>query len=165
MNSHRRQKLYFAAPLFSDMERQFNKNIAQRLEQFFDVFLPQEDGGLMVEMIDEGINPDEAARRVFQLDVEALNRCAVILVVMDGRTIDEGAAFELGYAFALGKTCVGLQTDVRRLLGTGNNPMIDCGLKQVFQDVEELMNWARQVTTDPLSMPLGDLTIGVRLEG
>jgi hypothetical protein len=35
------QKLYFAAPLFSDMKRRFNSELAEELEQFFDVLLPR----------------------------------------------------------------------------------------------------------------------------
>src|SRR5689334_12592978 len=50
---NKKQKLYFAAPLFSDMERRFNIELAEQLEQFFDVFLPQRDGGLMATMISE----------------------------------------------------------------------------------------------------------------
>jgi nucleoside 2-deoxyribosyltransferase len=145
-------KLYFAAPLFNDMERSFNKAIAQHLASFFDVFLPQQDGGLMVDMVRDGTRPAEAARTVFRMDIDALNKCNVLLIVLDGRTIDEGAAFELGYAFALGKTCVGLQTDVRRLLTSGNNPMIACSLHHLFQDLDELLTWARQYSPDTISV-------------
>jgi len=143
---YRKQKLYLAAPLFSDMERRFNIELAEQLERFFDVFLPQRDGGLMATMVSEGMQPSVAARTVFQADISALEECEVVLIVLDGRTVDEGAAFELGYAHALGKTCYGLQTDVRRLLTTGNNPMIDCSIRQLFQGVEELVSWASQFT-------------------
>src|SRR5438105_4194653 len=159
MTTLRKRKMYYAAPLFSDMERQFNKEVAGRLERFFDVFLPQEDGGLMAEMISEGTHPADAAEKVFRTDIDALNKCDVLLILLDGRTVDEGAAFEFGYAFALGKTCVGLQTDVRRLLTTGNNPMIDCGLNRVFQDVEELMAWARQISVAPIAIHAGHPSI------
>jgi len=147
MNSRPKRRLYFAAPLFNDSERTFNKQLAQRLSQYFDVFLPQEDGGLLADMVAEGIHPGVAARRVFEIDVDAVKQCDVLLIVLDGRTVDEGAAFELGCAFALGKECYGLQTDIRRLLTTGNNPMIDCGLRRVFQSIEELLTWASQSAT------------------
>ena len=92
----------------------------------------------MAEMISEGTHPADAAEKVFRTDIDALNKCDVLLILLDGRTVDEGAAFEFGYAFALGKTCVGLQTDVRRLLTTGNNPMIDCGLN--LRDTEKRLS-------------------------
>jgi nucleoside 2-deoxyribosyltransferase len=65
-----------------------------------------------------------------------------IIAVLDGGTIDEGVAFEAGYMFALGKTCVALQTDVRRALPTGNNPMIGSSMTQIFQTVPDLVDWA-----------------------
>ncbi len=78
------------------------------------------------------------------LDIAALKKCDFVLIVLDGRSVDEGAAFELGYAYALGKVCYGLQTDPRRLLKIGiNNPMIDCALQQVFSSVDDLVAWAK----------------------
>ena len=143
-----RNKLYLAAPLFNDMERRFNAEVADRLQEFFDVFLPQRDGGLMVEMIKDGANPSAAARKVFQIDVGALDWCDVLLIVLDGRAVDEGAAFELGYAYAQGKTCCALQTDVRRLLSFGNNPMIEGAVHELFQSVDELLVWARRFAVE-----------------
>jgi nucleoside 2-deoxyribosyltransferase len=137
--------LYLAAPLFSDAERDFNERIACLLSPFFDIYLPQEHGGLLVDMVDKGMDPNHASNVVFTLDVTALKKCEVVLVVLDGRSVDEGAAFELGYAHALGKPCYGLQTDPRRLLKLGiNNPMIDCALRQVFQSVDDLLSWITQ---------------------
>jgi hypothetical protein len=36
----------------------------------------------------------------------------------------KGVASEIGYMKGVRKSCVGLQTDVRRALPPGNNPMI-----------------------------------------
>lgn len=152
MKHHQKWRLYFAAPLFNDMERRFNHELACQLEEFFDVFLPQRDGGLMAEMINAGVQPQVAARNVFQMDINALNLSDVLVIVLDGRTVDEGAAFELGYAHALGKPCYALQTDVRRLLSTGNNPMIDSCLERTFQSVDELLVWARQMSDTAFSL-------------
>jgi nucleoside 2-deoxyribosyltransferase len=134
--------LYFAAPLFSEAELTFNKAVALRLESFFDVYLPQEDGGLLVEMVGKGMTADAASRAVFGIDIRVIDRCDLVLIVLDGRSIDEGAAFELGYAYAKGKVCYGLQTDPRRLLPVGNNPMVACALKGVFTSVSDLVAWA-----------------------
>jgi nucleoside 2-deoxyribosyltransferase len=65
-------------------------------------------------------------------------------VILDGRTVDEGAAFEMGYAHALGRPCVGLQTDPRRLLPIGNNPMLDGALQHIFKDVNEVIAWVEE---------------------
>jgi nucleoside 2-deoxyribosyltransferase len=63
---------------------------------------------------------------------------------MDGRTIDEGAAFELGYAFALGKACVGLKTDARSLFTFGDNPMIEGAVREIFHDETSLCRWLEE---------------------
>jgi nucleoside 2-deoxyribosyltransferase len=63
---------------------------------------------------------------------------------MDGRAIDEGACFELGYAYSRGKICIGLKTDVRRLLPIGDNPMVECALRAIFGDMDEVSTWIRE---------------------
>jgi nucleoside 2-deoxyribosyltransferase len=68
-------------------------------------------------------------------------KASLLIAVLDGGHIDEGVAFEIGFAYALGKPCIGLQTDVRRALGSGNNPMIAQGLNQIFHDTGALVAW------------------------
>jgi nucleoside 2-deoxyribosyltransferase len=141
-NCNPKPRLYFAAPLFSHAERQFNAVLASELRAAFDVYLPQKDGGLASEMVKQGVQPATAFITVFNLDVIEVRKCDVLLIILDGRTIDEGAAFELGYASALGKLCIGLQTDPRRLIASRNNPMIDCALQHTFEDTPSLLRWA-----------------------
>src|SRR3984885_5438383 len=50
-------------------------------------------------------------------------------------------AYEMGYAFAVGKVCVGLKTDPRMLLPIGDNPMIEVALRKIFNDESELVSW------------------------
>jgi nucleoside 2-deoxyribosyltransferase len=137
----RRQNLYFAAPLFSFAERQFNANLATALEEHCHVFLPQRDGRIFVDLTAQGMAIDEAAREIFYRDTSAIRACDIFLIVLDGRSVDEGAAFELGLAYALGKVCVGLQTDARRLLPVGNNPMVDCALCHMCETPDALTAW------------------------
>jgi len=79
---------------------------------------------------------------VFLGDISAIRRADVLLAILDGRAVDEGTAFEVGFAYAIDKPCYGLQTDPRRLLPQGNNPMISQSLKCVFADLEELRAWS-----------------------
>jgi nucleoside 2-deoxyribosyltransferase len=104
--------------------------------------LPQENGGLFANMVADGMAIDRAAKKVFNCDVEAIESADVLLIVLDGRAVDEGAAFELGIAYARGKKCIALQTDMRRLLPIGNNPMIDCAVESTFENVDSLLAWA-----------------------
>jgi nucleoside 2-deoxyribosyltransferase len=147
-------KAYLAGPLFSEAERVFNQRLKRLLVSYCDVYLPQEDGGLLVDMIAEGTRPKVASRRVFQGDVQAIRDADLLIVILDGRSVDEGAAFELGFAYALGKPCYGLKTDPRQLLAIGNNPMIDGPLEYIFQSVDELVQWAKDVANGSARMPI-----------
>ena len=135
--------LYFAAPLFSMAELDFNLKIVETLEAFFTIFLPQRDGGLMRKKISAGENPTYAAMDVFKYDIQAMQKCDLLLAVLDGRSVDEGVAFEIGFSFAIGKECFGFKTDDRILLPSGNNPMVEQPLKQLFYNTDDLFSWAR----------------------
>lgn len=136
-----RKSVYLASALFSESERQANERIATVLEKWFVVFLPQRDGRLISNLIAEGMKVEAAYSHVFEKDIEAIHGCDAIIINLDGRTIDEGAAFELGFAFANRKVCVGYRTDVRVLLPWGLNPMITAPLERVFCSEMELEQW------------------------
>src|ERR1700677_3659925 len=123
-------RIYLASPLFSPSERERNCRLRDMMLQIGNVYLPQEDGGLIFDLVKQGVGVEDAKRRVFDVDIEAINRCDVLVIVLDGRSIDEGACFELGYAFAAGKKCVGIKTDTRSLFSFGDNPMIECALQR-----------------------------------
>jgi hypothetical protein len=148
-----RHGVYLAGPLFSEAERSFNLRLKRLLLPYFDVYLPQEDGGLLVDMIAEGMPPKVASRHVFKGDVQAIKDADLVVIILDGRTVDEGAAFELGFAYALGKPCYGLKTGPRQLLAIGNNPMIDGPLEYIFQSVDEVVQWAREVAGGSARVP------------
>jgi len=135
------KKVYLAAPLFSQAERKFNERLTDLLEQYFDIFLPQRDGGMFVNMVAHGVTVDDAAHAVFQTDIHAIKNCDFVVAVLDGRAIDEGVAFEVGFAYANNKPCYGLQTDIRRLLPIGNNPMLSVAIKRIFTTPEKLLEY------------------------
>lgn len=122
-------RIYFAAPLFCKAERDFNEHVTGILRKNgHEVFLPQECGG------------SKDTKALFDADIEAIDSCDVLLLVMDGRVPDEGATFELGYAYAKGKTCVGLKTDVRVSENGGDNIMLAHSLEYgIARSVPELI--------------------------
>ena len=138
-----KNNLYIAGPLFNEAEKSFNRQLKKILSPYYEIYLPQEDGGLMIDMIHSGIPPDIASNEVFNIDIQAINKCDFLLLILDGRTIDEGAAFELGYAYALGKKILGLRTDARQLFIYGNNPMIENALDFSFSSIDELVEWSK----------------------
>jgi nucleoside 2-deoxyribosyltransferase len=139
-----KMNVYIAAPLFNRSELSFNAALANEIERHANVFLPQRDGSLLVNMLRAGIALQVAERRVFEQDRQAMLRSDLLIAVLDGAHIDEGVAFELGFASAIGCSCVGLQTDVRRALPTGNNPMIGGCLERIFHTSDELFDWVSE---------------------
>lgn len=134
-----RIKVYLAAPLFNERERAFNEVLAGALSNHCDVFLPQRDGLLLSDLLAKGISTNVAETQIFERDCAALIECEMLLAVLDGAHIDEGVAFEIGFAHARGCLCLGLQTDIRRALPSGNNPMISMALSGIFNCVNELV--------------------------
>lgn len=132
-------KIYLAGPLFSQAEREFNTKVATELRKNgFDIFVPQENSS-----IDEYPDTDEKRRRLmngfFAKDIEAIESADLLLIVMDGRVPDEGACFELGYAYARGKICVGLKTDTRvSELGTDNAMLVGSLGDNIATDLDSL---------------------------
>jgi nucleoside 2-deoxyribosyltransferase len=152
----RRLQIYVAAPLFSEGELAFNLRVTKMLEEHAEVFLPQRDGGKLVDLVSKGVETRAAYRSIYERDVAAIRHADVLFLIMDGRSIDEGAAFELGFAAALKKECVGLQTDPRRLLPLGNNPMIDVPLDVVMRSLDEVGRWVRDAVLRFDGVLLGD---------
>ena len=103
-------KIYLAAPLFSEAEREFNAKIAGILrEKKYVVHLPQEVG-------DDSSTRDEAETgRIFEYNLKALDECDIVVAVVDGADADSGTAWEIGYAYAVKKRIILLRTDFRRV--------------------------------------------------
>lgn len=132
-------RAYLAAPLFNSSERDFNEMLCRHLEGYLEVFLPQRDGELLTELVHGGMPVKAAQVRVFSRDVSAIVTTDLLVAVLDGRTVDEGVAFELGFGRAFGKICIGFKSDDRHMLPTGDNPMIVCGCHYVCSSIGDLM--------------------------
>lgn len=94
-------KLYFAGPLFSSAERDWNAAIAGALRAAgHEVFLPQEQ------------EPGRDSAAVFVTDVRGIDWAHALVAIMDGPDPDSGTAWEVGYAY-LKKPIVLVRTDIR----------------------------------------------------
>jgi nucleoside 2-deoxyribosyltransferase len=97
-------RIYFAGPLFSTAERDFNAAVVAILrERGHEVFLPQE-----IEQSPERTTAD----LIFRHEVEAIRHSEVIVVNADGPDPDSGASWELGNAWR-DKLSVVFRTDFR----------------------------------------------------
>lgn len=132
------QKVYIAAPMFSLAELEYNEMISNRLcQEGFEIFLPQRSGYRMIELM-ERMTPQEARKMIFDKDIAEVEKADIIVIVLDGRTIDEGACVELGYGFAHNKKCYGLKTDPRTMMNGQINPMVSECLIKICTSINEL---------------------------
>jgi len=79
-------KVYLAGPLFSEAERTFLEDLCHRMEHAgFDVFLPHRDVG----------GPSTPSR-IFAADYAGLASANVVVAWLDGPSVDDGTACEIG---------------------------------------------------------------------
>ena len=134
--------IYIASPLCCESERTFNLKLNEFVKSLgFKTYLPQLDGGLLTDLVKQGMDEDEIRKKLFQIDISKMKECDCILINLDGRTIDEGACFELGYMFALNKKCIAFKTDSRSSIRGKNNLMIDGALEAIFCSWEDLKEY------------------------
>ena len=117
------KKIYFAAPLFNEMELKRNEEYTQLLEKWgYKVYLPQREAGLSAKILENSqTNKLETNIKIFNTDLQGIKDCDVLIFFLDGRVPDEGACVELGIAYAMGKKCIGYKTDDRNLDFTGDD--------------------------------------------
>lgn len=104
-------KLYFASPLFNEMELNFNQMLADKIRKQLpelEIYLPQEQG----EINDKSGYAD--SKKIAQFDTEALLASDIMLAVLDGQIIDPGVASEIGVAYQAKIPIVGLYSDTRQ---------------------------------------------------
>jgi nucleoside 2-deoxyribosyltransferase len=104
-------RIYLAGPMFTPYERGFLGDCAERLRaEGFDVFVPHEHGL---------VGRDATAEAVFAVDAGGVESADAVLAVLDGPSVDDGTACEIGLFHGLKqrdperKGVVGLLTDLR----------------------------------------------------
>jgi nucleoside 2-deoxyribosyltransferase len=105
-------RVYLAASMFTPYERAFLDDCAARLRaEGFDVFVPHEQKGL--------VGVDVTAEAVFAADAGGVEWADAVLAVLDGPSVDDGTACEIGLFHGLKQRdperrgVVGLLTDLR----------------------------------------------------
>jgi nucleoside 2-deoxyribosyltransferase len=98
-------KLYFAGPLFTTSEREWNAEVTAALRAAgHEVFLPHEK------------EADKDGPAVFGADVRGIDWADGLVAIMDGPDPDSGTSWEVGYAFRK-KPIVLVRTDFRSMAG------------------------------------------------
>lgn len=114
-------KIYFASPLFSMSEQEFNEGVVSLIRRFVpdaEVYLPQENDSIN----DKSGYAD--SEMIANGDNKYLEEADILVAVLDGQTVDVGVAAEVGYFYSMNKPIIGLYTDSRQ--GTyGNQQKIE----------------------------------------
>lgn len=144
--------VYFAGPLFSQAELEFNRQLVEKIEALgFDVFFPQRDGAEH-NRPEDVVTEAQRSAAIFRLDSSKVLEADVLLIVLDGRVPDEGACIELGIAWGdktlrnPRKRLIGLLTDSRSAFPHWQlNPMVREPMEAVARSQDELLTLMSEI--------------------
>lgn len=125
-------KIYLSAPVFTQVQRQWNRRLADALEESLAgvaVVLPQDF------KFEGAYNRPEDFRKLYKECVDLLEDSDVVVAVLDGPDVDSGVAFELGYAVARGIPVIGIRTDYRESQDRGLNLMLSNACDELLREM------------------------------
>ncbi len=136
----RQPRVYYAASLFNEGEREFNRQVVSMIHELgYSTWFPQEDVGLLSDFIEkDGMTLQEARHHIFDLNIREVQAADLVVFCLDGRVPDEGACIEAGIAWGMNKRIIALKTDFRDGEPGGNNIMIDGIVADVANSIESL---------------------------
>lgn len=136
-------KIYLAGPLFSEAEQNWLRSFKGELQDLgCDVVWPYE----LFNQAEIAAWGDTASRRIMEGCRDALVSCDLVVALLDGTQVDDGTAWELGFAHAKELPAVGIRTDARycgETPGARVNAMI-AGSIPVCLSKKELFNWLKK---------------------
>lgn len=95
-------KIYIASGFFNDMTRKNVEFLATTLRQDGnEVYVPMEHE---VEHARE-LKNSVWAKKVFDMNIQALRDCDMVVMIDYGMNNDSGASWECGFAYGIGKPC------------------------------------------------------------
>jgi nucleoside 2-deoxyribosyltransferase len=141
-------RIYQAGPLFSRAEQTWNQELTRRIEGAGHLVTAPVDL-LTPEQIHEA--GDQAPKLIFETCLTAVDRAECVVACLDGPQVDDGTAFEIGYAYARGLPVIGIRTDLRRAGETDYsrvNSMIQGCLCRLVEDIEGALLAIKAIETD-----------------
>jgi len=138
--------IYQAGPLFSEADKTFHRELFAHLRLAgYTVIWP---GDLLTDKQIAEAGP-LAPSMIFNACQEGINRSSLMVALLDGVQVDDGTAWEIGYAYAKGMPVYGIRTDVRRAGETPHsyvNSMIQGCLSGYARSVEGLIRMLGRAT-------------------
>ena len=123
--------IYLASPFFTKRQKKIVQFVARKLRnQGYKIFVPME------HKISDGdkISNNEWAKKVFDLDVKAINESSVVFALYWGFDSDSGTSWEMGYAYGIHKPVMMLVINASDIVSIMNAN----GSKIVLNDINEL---------------------------
>lgn len=126
-------KAYIAGPLFNDSERWYVEQVDKIARDLgYDTFLPHRDGKELLPAVRD-INS------IFTLDRDQVDSSDLVIANLNGVEVDDGTAWEIGYAYAKDKHIIGIHNDMRHHSHNQFiNLMIQCSLNQLVHSLDDL---------------------------
>ncbi|WP_027333952.1 nucleoside 2-deoxyribosyltransferase [Mycoplasma elephantis] len=124
------KRIYFANALFSNAEYYFNEMLVKKIRDLnkFNVYAPQEN----LSINDKSKSAD--SKDIYRADKNELDKCDILVAVLDGQVIDPGVAAEIGIFAQCKKPIFGLITDSRKTGYLKNNePKLEIMKTQVAE--------------------------------
>ena len=132
-------RIYQAGPLFTAAEIRWHKDFKQQLVEAGHVVLWPGDFFTQQEIDTLGA---DAPKVIMERDRAAIDDCDAVVALLDGAQVDDGTAWEIGYACAKGKPFGGIRTDFRKAGDTAHgcvNVMIEGSCLGIAKDFEEVL--------------------------
>lgn len=104
-------KVYFAAPMFAKSDLLYNSYLVDKIRKRYTeltIYLPQENAAIN----DKTAFAD--SKMIALADTKQVEESQLMIALLDGNTIDNGVASEIGVAYANGIPILGLYTDSRQ---------------------------------------------------
>ena len=141
-------RVYLANPLgFSSGMKSYLDEVVAKLEglghEVYEPFRAHDFGPAIEAAYADGSNEAFAklADTIAEANEAGIDSCDAVLGVLDGAQVDDGTAWELGYAVASKKVVYGLRTDFRNV---GDFPGVPVNLQvlrrmvKVFRSISEI---------------------------
>ncbi|MBE6442100.1 MAG: nucleoside 2-deoxyribosyltransferase [Desulfovibrio desulfuricans] len=139
-------RVYQAGPLFSEAEILWHRAFRDKLAAAdIRVLWP---GEFFTQHEIETWGPD-APKQIMERDRAAIDTCDAVVALLDGAQVDDGTAWEIGYAYAKGIPIIGIRTDFRRSGDTAHscvNAMIEGSCAAIVKDADAVILLLKDIT-------------------
>ncbi len=94
-------KVYIAAPFFTDDQLKRVTIVEEALDLMEIEYFSPRSGDMLSDVTGSQAEKQAIAKKIFESNVEHIERCNILLAILDER--DTGTTFELGYAVCFAK--------------------------------------------------------------